>query len=248
MGPIRVAIHLHTDYSFDSNFAPAEVVAAARAERLACIAITDHDEIDGALEARRCAGRDLEVIVGEEISTRDGHLIGLFLRERIAPGASAAETIRRIRAQGGLVLAPHPFSTLCDNSLGAVLHSIADRIDAVEIHNAQNPLPWQDWSAARFAAERKLAAYVGADTHVRGRLAPAWQEMPPFSTPAEFLAALRSARHVCGRFGPGYYAAMIRRHVRDELGLRPARGYGMNYHRRRAPAQAPAAGSWSAGD
>ena len=228
----RVAIHLHTDYSFDSNFSPEQVVAAARDEGLDTIAITDHNEIEGALRARARGG--VRVIVGEEVSTLDGHLIGLFLRERIAPGLSAARTIEQIRDQGGLVFAPHPFATLCNASLGDALVALADRIDAIEVHNAQNPLFWEDRRAQRFAAERSLTAYAGCDTHVRGRLAPAWQEMADFGTPAEFLAALAKARLVCGRFGPGYFAAMIHRHVRDAFGWRPVAGYGVSYRRMQA--------------
>lgn len=228
----RVAIHLHTDYSFDSNFSPEQVVAAAQAEGLDVIAITDHNEIEGALRARAAGG--VRVIIGEEVSTLEGHLIGLFLRARIEPGMSAVRTIDAIREQGGLVFAPHPFASLCSASLGPATVALADRIDAVEVHNAQNPLFWEDRRAQRFAAERGLVAYAGCDTHICGRLAPAWQEMADFETPEGFLAALARAKLTCGRFGPGYFASMIHRHVRDSFGWRPVAGFGASYRRLRA--------------
>lgn len=234
MSTIRTAIHLHTTYSHDSNQTPADIIAAAQREGVGCVAITDHDAIDGALEAQAIAPRGVRVIVGEEISSRDGHIIGLFLKRWIAPGLSAEATIEAIRSQGGLVLAPHSFATLCDDSLGHAIERIAHLIDAVEIHNAQNPLPWQDWRAARFAAQRGLRAYVGCDGHIRGRLAPAYQEMPGFRGAGDFLAALEQARLVAGRYGIGYFTQMIGRHFWDKIAPNPLPGYATDYRRRMA--------------
>ena len=225
---LKTVIHIHTNYSADSNVAPGDVVAAARRENVDCVAITDHDEIDGALAVRAAAGDDLRVIVGEEVSSADGHLVGLFLRERIPPGLSGAETIKRIREQGGVALAPHPFSRLCDNSLMSAVFDLAELLDGIEIHNAQNPLPWEDWRAARFAQRRGLTAYVGADTHIRGRLAPCFQIMPDFSDAESFLRALPQARFRRGRFGPWYFAQMGLRHVWEHKLRRRRAGFGVN--------------------
>lgn len=226
MKRIRTAIHLHTTWSHDSNQTPAVVVEQARREGIDCIAITDHDQIGGALEARDLGG--VRVIIGQEVSSRDGHILGLFLHRRIAPGLSAERTIDEIHAQGGLALAPHPFCTLCDHSLGIAIERVAPRLDAVEIHNAQNPLPWQDARAARFARRRGLPAFVGCDGHLRGRLAPAFQTMPDFRTPAEFLASLRDAEFHTARFGPRYFALMGLRHVWDMFMPRRLPGFGVN--------------------
>lgn len=241
MPRMRVAIHLHTDYSFDSNFPPEQVVAAAEREGLDCVAITDHDEIDGARRARDL-GR-VRVIVGSEISTRDGHLIGLFLEKRIAPGKPAIETAEAIHDQGGLVLAPHPFASLCSGSLLGLMPALLGHLDAVEIHNAQNPLGWQDRRAARFAEAHDLPGYVGSDTHIAGPLAPAWQEVPAFEGPDGLRASLRAATLHRRRFGVRYLTHMGYRHFRDKLGFRPGRGFGANYWRARESSEVRVQGS-----
>jgi hypothetical protein len=227
--PLKTVIHVHTTWSRDANLTPAELLAACGRESVDCVAITDHDEIDGALETRRLADASgaaaPRIIIGEEVSTRDGHLIGLFLQRRIEPGRSAEETIAEIRSQGGLVLAPHPFATLCANSLHGAVHRIAAQLDAVEIHNAQNPLAWEDRRAAEFARTRHLPAYVGADCHLRGVLAPAFQRLPGFEGAREFLGALRRAELTCGRFGLGYMVRMAVRDVWDKLMPHPLPGF-----------------------
>ncbi|MBI5863900.1 MAG: PHP domain-containing protein [Planctomycetes bacterium] len=239
MTPIRTAIHLHTNHSFDSNRTPRDLIDQAVLEGIGCVAITDHDAIDGAFEAQRCAGGRTRVIIGEEVSTRDGHVIGLFLKRWIEPGRSAEETIEAIRRQGGLVLAPHPFATLCDDSLHGAIERIAHLIDAVEIHNAQNVLAWQDRRAASFARQAGLPAYVGCDGHLSGRLAPAYQVMSPFAGPSDFLASLGSAKLVAKRYGLGYFARMGMRHVWDKLMPIALPGYGVNALRR------PPAAAWA---
>lgn len=234
---VRTAIHLHTTYSHDSNQTPADVVNQAVREGIDCVAITDHDAIDGALEAAAIAPANVRIIVGEEISSRDGHIIGLFLKRWIAQGMSAEDTIAAIRAQGGVVLAPHPFATLCDDSLLGAIERIAPLVDAIEIHNAQNPLPWQDWRAARFVAERGYCGYVGCDGHIRGQLAPAFQEMPDFRGADEFRAALPHARFVARRYGIGYFAQMIARHFWDKVSPRPLPGFATHHRRQLALAR-----------
>lgn len=240
MDRLRVAIHLHTHYSHDSNQSPADILAAAERERIDVVAITDHDEIDGAREAREISergGSPVRVIVGEEVSSRDGHIIGLFLQRRIEPWMSAEETIAAIREQGGVVLAPHPFSTLCDNSLRANVERIVPLIDAMEIHNAQNPWPRHDALAARFAAERAIAPFVGCDGHIRGQLAPAYQTMPTFRGPTEFLTSLRQADLTFGRYGPRYFLGMIGRHIWDCVFPRRLPGFGVKMPDRSARPQ-----------
>lgn len=229
---MKTAIHLHTNYSHDSNRSPEALVRAAAREGIDCLAITDHDEIDGALAARDLGL--MRVIVGQEVSTRDGHLIGLFLHRRISPGLSAEQTIDNIHDQGGLALAPHPYCTLCDSSLGAALPRIVDRLDAIEIHNAQNPLPWQDARARAFAAANGLVEYVGADAHLAGFRTPAYQLMREFAGPRDFLRALADAQLVAGRFGLGYYALMGLRHVWDKCMPKHLYGFGRNSRTRSA--------------
>jgi predicted metal-dependent phosphoesterase TrpH len=237
---LKTVIHAHTNYSTDSNRSPLELVETARRQGVDCVAITDHDEIEGALLART-DGR-VRVIVGQEVSTADGHLIGLFLEELVPPGRPAGETARRIHAQGGLVLAPHPFSTLCDDSLGSAMVELLPHLDAVEVSNAQNPLPWQDAQAARFAHRHGLPGYVGADAHLRGTLAACYQLMPDFQDAASFRTALLHAELFPGRLGVAYLAAMVCQSLYSNLLGRPLPGFGGNAATRPtlAPARQPA--------
>ena len=106
---LRIDLHAHTRFSLDAAMSPRELVDRALEAGIDRIAVTDHNEIEGALEARAYA--PAHVIVGEEIRCEGNtELIGLFLTERIPPGLSVEETAERIRAQGGLVYAPHPYA------------------------------------------------------------------------------------------------------------------------------------------
>jgi predicted metal-dependent phosphoesterase TrpH len=228
---VKTVIHVHTNWSFDADASPEDVVATARWQGVGCVAITDHDQIGGALAARDIADRagDVRIIVGEEISSADGHIIGLFLHERVAPGLRAEETARAIHDQGGLVLAPHPFASLCDNSLGREgLERLRPHLDAVEIWNAQNPLPWEDARAGRYARAAALTPYVGADTHICGCLDAAYQVLPGFRGARDFLDALRHAELHTARFGPHYFTRMIVRHIWDKFARQRLPGFGAN--------------------
>src|SRR5207244_1870974 len=107
----RADLHMHTTES-DGWPSPYELVDYARATRLNVIAVTDHDTIEGALRAADyVAGSSsrLDVVVGEEVSSRDGHIVALFIERRIRPGMSAAATVHAIHDQGGLAVAVPPF-------------------------------------------------------------------------------------------------------------------------------------------
>ncbi len=169
------------------------------------------------------------VIVGEEITTLDGHLIGLFLQERIRPGMPARDTADAIREQGGLVLAPHPFVKAFGCGLGDTAWEIADRIDAVEVFNAQNPWAGADARADKFADRLSLPKFVGTDTHYAGSIAPAFQVMPDFSDPTGFLASLRSARRTVKRHPLRYFASAAYRTARYLLGLSSPPTFGARY-------------------
>ena len=232
MGRLKTLLHLHTDYSYDSDIALDVLSRRVAAEGIGCVAVTDHDTIEGALRFRH--ETDAKVVVGEEVSTRDGHLIGLFLQERIRPGMSARETAGAIRAQGGLVLLPHPFVQMFSCGLGEVSCRIADLIDAVEINNAQNFLGCPDRNAERFADRLGLVKYVGADSHMSMSIAPCYQMMSEFDGPAAFMESLRSAELIPGRHPLAYFMSTGFRLVRHYAGLKLSGGFGAN--RRPRPA------------
>ena len=227
MTRLKTVIHVHTHYSYDSNRSPEDLVREARRAGVDCVAVTDHNGIAGALAAQALGG--VHIIVGEEITSTDGHIIGLFMHEHGPAGLSAEETAQRIRGQGGLVLAPHPFTILCQHSLGPeALARLRPWLDAVEVCNAQDFLLWENTRAQRFAEENGITPYVGDDSHLRGYLASCCQMVPAFDGPAEFRAALRQATLVPGRHPLRYFATMALHQARRRITGRPLRNWGAN--------------------
>lgn len=196
-GRLRVDLHTHTMWSGDSTTTADEFAAAVAASGLDAVCITDHNAIAGAVELRDRL--DVPVIVGEELRTAAGEIIGLFLSERIPQGVGHLVAARAIRDQGGVVYVPHPFDPMRRNLSEQALYELAeaDLVDAVEVLNAKTSLTSLNRRAAEFAAEFGIVAGAGSDGHVPDALGAAFVEMEPFDTPIEFLASLASA-HVVG--------------------------------------------------
>jgi hypothetical protein len=194
---IDVDLHMHTDHSHDCA-TPVEVLLASARERgLGAIAVTDHNEISGAIAARehaREAGVDVKVIVGEEVKTADqGEVIGLFIEELIPRGMTLRETVAEIRRQGGLVYVPHPFDRLHSVPDYEHLLSIVEDVDAIEVFNPRVAIGAFNDEAARFAAKYRIVAAAGSDSHVAQGLGSVRNRMRDFDGPAEFLQSLREA-------------------------------------------------------
>ena len=172
---IRVDLHLHSSASFD-GWAPPDVVVERAAEAgLDKIAITDHGEVWGAQQAH--SSYPDRVVVGEEIHCEmDTHLIGLFLTERIPHGLGIAETADRIRDQGGVVYAPHPYAYLTRGSLRAA-ETLAVA-DVVEVFNSRGFWPSWNRAAAAAADQRRLPAAASSDSHFPHELGRAYTELP----------------------------------------------------------------------
>ena len=198
-GWVRVDCHLHTVASGDSVLTLEELADRARRAGLDAVFITDHNVTHAAVAA---AERDLgvRVIVGEEVRTPDGDLIGLFLTERIPYVLPLAEVIGRIRGQGGLVYVPHPFD-LVRASLGRVLPGLCAEgaVDVIEVFNAKIADQALNEKAAALAREFALPGGAGSDAHDAPGVGAAYLDMPDFDGPASFLAALADAR-VTGEF------------------------------------------------
>jgi hypothetical protein len=193
---IDVDLHMHTDHSYDCATPVEVLLATARQQGLGAIAITDHNEISGALEARdQAAAAGLKVIVGEEVKTANqGEVIGLFIQERIPRGLSLAETVAEIRRQGGIVYVPHPFDRMHSVPDYANLLPIVEEIDALEVFNARVAIPAFNDEAARFAAKYRIPAGAGSDSHVPQGLGSVRVRMRDFDGPHEFLQSLREAQ------------------------------------------------------
>jgi dephospho-CoA kinase len=188
----RVDLHMHTSASSDCLSSPAEVVRQARDIGLDRIAITDHNEIEGAFEGREIDS-DL-VIVGEEVRTEEGlDLIGLFLTAHIPRGGTFRDVAEEIRRQGGVVYVPHPF----DSHRGTTeefLEGVRDCIDAVEGFNARIHDPRRNQRAQNWALANGFPVGAGSDAHLLSEIGQARVVMPSFSGPADFLVALWDGR------------------------------------------------------
>jgi glycosyltransferase involved in cell wall biosynthesis len=190
---IDVDLHMHTDHSHDC-VTPVEVLlATAKARGLGAIAVTDHNEISGALEARAKA-QGIQVIVGEEVKTADqGEVIGLFIEELIPRGLTLEQTIAAIKRQGGVVYVPHPFDRMHAVPDYEHLLAVLDDVDAIEVFNPRVAIQEFNEEAARFAAKYRIPAGAGSDAHVAQGLGSVRIRMPEFDGPQEFLEALRVA-------------------------------------------------------
>jgi hypothetical protein len=190
---IDVDLHMHTDHSSDCATPVEVLLATAKEQGLGAIAITDHNEISGALEAL-AKSEGIKVIVGEEVKTAtQGEVIGLFLRELIPRGRSLEETVAEIRRQGGLVYVPHPFDRMHTVPGYEHLLPILEEIDAIEVFNPRVAIGSFNEEAARFAAKYRLTAAAGSDAHVAAGLGSVRVRMRDFDSPAEFLDSLRDA-------------------------------------------------------
>jgi len=195
----KADMHLHTLYS-DGTVAVGALLDHVEAETdLDVIAITDHERIDGALRAREmhAAGRySFELVVGEEITTRRGHVLALFITERIPALRPLAETLERIHDQGGIAIAAHPMAPLTP-SLGTrsllAAHGTENRrhrLDAIELMN-----PSAAGRARRAARQRinrnvlRLAAVGNSDAHVLEGIGTAWTWFPG-STAGDYRRAV----------------------------------------------------------
>ena len=190
---IDVDLHMHTDHSYDCATPVEVLLAEARGRGLGAIAITDHNEISGALEARAKAD-GVKVIVAEEVKTGEqGEVIGLFIEEKIPRGLTLQETIAEIKRQGGLVYVPHPFDRMHSVPDYEHLLEVIDDVDAIEIFNPRIAISEFNEEAVRFAAKYRIPGGAGSDAHVTQGLGSVRIRMRDFDGPEEFLQSLRDA-------------------------------------------------------
>jgi glycosyltransferase involved in cell wall biosynthesis len=190
---IDVDLHMHTDHSYDCATPVEVLLAEARTRGLGAIAVTDHNETSGALEAQaKAAG--IKVIVGEEVKTAEqGEVIGLFITEKIARGMTLQETIAEIRRQGGIVYVPHPFDRMHSVPDYEHLLAVIDEIDAIEVFNPRVAISEFNEEAVRFAAKYRIPGGAGSDAHVPQGLGSVRIRMRDFDGPEEFMESLHDA-------------------------------------------------------
>ena len=190
---LRVDLHLHSNFSHDGQSTLEALIERSRECSLDRIALTDHNTVEGALELARMAPE--LTIVGEEVKTREGEVIGLFITEHLPPYLAPEEVMDLIHGMGGLSYLPHPLDRRRSNFRPERVVELADRIDIIETYN-----PWCDAStnaaAAKLAADLGKVVATGSDAHSVRELGRSLMEIDDYNGPAEVLDRLRLARHV----------------------------------------------------
>lgn len=159
---MKLDLHVHTKYSKDCSLELKDILKAARLQKLDGIAVTDHDTIKGGIETKKIA-EGIEVIVGAEIRTDRGEVIGYFLEEEIK-SRILKEVIDEIKSQGGVTCIPHPYDILRIYRLTPT-KEIAKHIDCIEVFNSRCRLQVFNEKALSFAIENNLGRTAGSDAH-----------------------------------------------------------------------------------
>ncbi|MEO6889634.1 MAG: CehA/McbA family metallohydrolase [Ktedonobacteraceae bacterium] len=221
-GYSRADVHMHTNLG-DGWASPAQVIDESRRRGLRLIAITDHDHVEGArrvadLLAAQEANQEhpLQMITGVEVSTRQGHLLGLFVKKAPKALRSVEESIEAIKEQGGLVVVPHPLGRLVPSLSRAKIDDLLNRgfgIDGIEMYNP-SPANASMRHAVRMANQRwRLAETGGSDAHFWQHIGAAYTLFPG-STPDDLRRAILERTTASGgqelppaRLSPGTYVA-----------------------------------------
>lgn len=189
---LKIEMHSHTNFSHDGFITPQSLTKRCQEKQIDCVCITDHDLISGAVEFAKQV--PMKIIIGEEITTGEGDVIGLFLTEQILPGLGVDQTIKMIKAQGGIVYLPHPFDEFRKS---AVKLNIAEKmkydIDIIEVFNSRTFNTKYNNMALEFAQENNIAVAVGSDAHHSLEIGNSYMQINGFNGPEEFIACLRNA-------------------------------------------------------
>jgi predicted metal-dependent phosphoesterase TrpH len=190
--------HIHNRFSRDSILSEDKFIRVAMERGLTHVAVTNHNNVEGAIAVRERAaalGVDdrLTVILGEEVSTSDGEVVGLFLQRTIPRGLTAEETADEIHAQGGLVSIPHPFDPFRASHIRPLpLERLASggKIDMIEVFNSRVTFSRHNEEAAEFATHHGIPGIAASDSHSAFEVAMSFNALPAFATADELRDGL----------------------------------------------------------
>ncbi len=199
---LRADLHIHTRFSHDCATSPEDLVDRCLSREINCVAITDHNTIQGALAVKDLA--PFTVIVGEEIKTSAGDLIGLFLKEEVPSDLTALETVHCIKDQGGLVSIPHPFDRLRRSVISPeALENVLPHADIIEVFNARNISNRADQRALELAQIHGVTGTAVSDAHTLMELGQTYATLPDFDGSSRgFLDSLRRGTLTKSRSSP----------------------------------------------
>ena len=186
---ITAEFHCHSAYSSDCQTDIAGLIEYARELGLDRLAITDHNTIAGALLAKELAP-DL-IIVGEEVQTARGELIGYFIKDEIPRGLSVRETLRRLKDQGAFISVPHPFDLMRHGWRQSELLELLPDVDALEVFNARCLRESYNDQALAFARQNRTSMLAGSDAHALGEIGLALTHLPEFRTADDLRIAVK---------------------------------------------------------
>lgn len=199
MSLIKVELHTHTNYSYDSFLNKYFYLIMLKFKKINVVAITDHNEILGAIKFKDFLEKyNIRVIIGEEINTQNGEIIGLFLKKKIEPGLSVSDTINQIKKQNGIVYIPHPYD---EKRIKTVLNERfikenKHNIDLIEIYNGRNILEKFSLEQERIAKENEIQGVVGSDAHFFLELGRNYNLIEDFYDKKEFLNNIKNIRYI----------------------------------------------------
>jgi predicted metal-dependent phosphoesterase TrpH len=188
----KADLHIHSYYSRDAFSSPRLILKRAKEQGLDIIALTDHNSIKGAVKAQKIAPRfGIEVIIGEEINTKQGDILALFIKELIKPWKTISETIKEIHQQGGLAIIPHPGNWLLEGISKEDLLKVYKELDGIELLNSSWPgkigrKENEEMNKSIF----KLASTGGSDAHLASQVGCAYTVFPG-KTKADLYKAIK---------------------------------------------------------
>ena len=190
--------HIHNRFSRDSILSEDKFIRVALERGLTHVAVTNHNNVEGAIAVRDRAAAlgvddQLKVILGEEVSTSDGEVVGIFLERTIPRGLTAEQTADEIHAQGGLVSIPHPFDPLRASHIRRLpLEALAaaGKIDMIEVFNSRVTFSRHNQQAADFASRHGIPGIACSDSHSAFEVAMSFNALPAFATAEELRQGL----------------------------------------------------------
>ncbi len=219
---MKCDLHIHSRYSYDSASQPKDIVDTAIKNGIQCVAIADHGNIKGSLEAFEYAKeKPILVIVSEEVKSKQGDILALNIKEAIPNKLEAEETIKRIHAQGGTAIIAHPYGSLC--GFDGDLEKIMEKADGLEVLNAS--VFWGNQRAHDFLRKHGYAFTVGSDAHFTNFIGKVWLELPleykSTLTPEFIMESIKSKIGMIGGKGGSFLEKAIDHPMRNlcKIGL-----------------------------
>lgn len=191
---IKVELHTHTHYSYDTNTSFYEIITGCKKRGIQVLGVSDHNEIEGAKRLATIA--PFKVIIGQEILTKEGEVIGFFISKYIKPGLSMKKTISLIKKQGGVVYLPHPFDKTTRKTAvkEGFIENIIENVDIVETHNGRTILPSDNKEAFLFAKKHQKLISCGSDAHTSFEFGRNYLLMDEFNDAKSFLKSIKKAK------------------------------------------------------